>query len=62
MFAATARPGNKLVNGMIYGVSQAFGGFSIGFVLKSAPDNLIYLGLISTCIVSNIGYYLMGGG
>ena len=61
MFATTARPGNKLVNGMIYGVSEAIAAFVIGFVCKLAPDNFVFIGLTSVCIVSNIGYFSLGG-
>ena len=61
MFATTARPGNKLVNGLIYGVSEAIAAFAIGFVCKLAPDNFVFIGLTSVCIVSNIGYFFLGG-
>ena len=61
MFVTTARPGNKLVNGMIYGVSQATASFLIGFVCKYAADNLIYISLASVCLVSNVGYYFIDG-
>ena len=61
MFATTARPGNKLVNGMIYGVSEAIAAFSIGFVCKYAPDNFVFIGLTSVCMVSNMGYFFLGG-
>jgi hypothetical protein len=61
MFGMTARPGNKLVNGMIYGFSEAIAAFSIGFVCKYAPDNFVFIGLTSMCLVSNVGYFFMGG-
>jgi len=54
MFGTTAKPGNKLINGIIYGVSQAIGGFLVGFVCKYAPDNYVFIGLTSMCLVSNV--------
>jgi len=61
MFGTTARPGNKLINGMIYGISEAIAAMSVGFICKFAPDNFVFIGLASMCFVSNVGYFFLGG-
>ena len=62
MFGTTARPGNKLINGIIYGVSEAIAAFTVGFVCKYAPDNFVFIGLTSMCLVSNVAYFFLGSG
>jgi hypothetical protein len=62
MFGITALPGNKLINGSVYGIAEAVASFAIGFLCKFAPDNLVFIGLTTVCLISNVAYYFLGGG
>jgi hypothetical protein len=61
MFGTTARPGNKLTNGIIFGVGLATASLLMGFVSRFAPDNVLFISLSSVCIVANVGYFFIDG-